>query len=62
MVVGAKRQRPPFLAGLNAANVGIKWKPDEIARQIQLVRKQPGAGGEIFYHLRNLEENQRWPT
>jgi hypothetical protein len=23
-----------------------------------LVRKQPGAGGEIFYHLRSLEENQ----
>lgn len=47
-----------FWPSLYAANVGIRWKPDEIARQIQLVRKQPGAGGEIFYHLRSLEENQ----
>ena len=43
--------------GLNAANVGAKWKPEEIARQIEIIRAQPGAGGEIFYHLRNLAEN-----
>lgn len=43
--------------GLNAANVGEKWKPEEIARQIRLIRAQPGAGGEIFYHLRNLTDN-----
>lgn len=42
---------------LDAANVGVKWSPDEIARQIQIVRRQPGATGEIFYHLRNLLEN-----
>jgi len=44
--------------GLNAVNVGTKWKPDEITRQIQIVRKQPGADGEIFYHLRTLQENR----
>jgi uncharacterized lipoprotein YddW (UPF0748 family) len=44
--------------GLNAVNVGTKWKPDEIARQIQIVRKQSGASGEIFYHLRTLPENR----
>jgi uncharacterized lipoprotein YddW (UPF0748 family) len=43
---------------LNAANVGIKWRPDEIARQIQIARRQPGVDGQIFYHLRTLQENQ----
>jgi len=43
--------------GLNAANVGEKWGPDEIARQIAATRRQPGAGGEIFFHLRSLTDN-----
>jgi uncharacterized lipoprotein YddW (UPF0748 family) len=43
--------------GLNAADVGTKWKPEELARQIEITRARPGAGGEIFYHLRNLAEN-----
>ncbi len=43
--------------GLNAANAGEKWGPDEMARQIAATRRQPGAGGEIFYHLRNLADN-----
>jgi hypothetical protein len=43
--------------GLNAANVGEKWGPDEIVRQIKVMRNQPAARGEIFYHLRNLTDN-----
>ena len=43
--------------GLNAADVGAKWKPEEIARQIEITRARPGVGGAIFYHLRNLGEN-----
>jgi uncharacterized lipoprotein YddW (UPF0748 family) len=43
--------------GLKAANVGEKWGPDEIARQIKVLRNQSGASGEIFYHLRNLTDN-----
>jgi uncharacterized lipoprotein YddW (UPF0748 family) len=43
--------------GLSAANVGEKWRPDEIARQINAVRNQPSARGEIFYHLRNITDN-----
>ncbi len=43
--------------GLNASNVGTKWKPDEITRQMQIVHRQPGVNGEIFYHLSNLVEN-----
>jgi uncharacterized lipoprotein YddW (UPF0748 family) len=43
---------------LDAVNVGTKWRPNEIARQIQVVRRQPGADGEIFYHLRNLLESR----
>jgi len=47
-----------FWPSLDAVNVGTKWKPDEIARQIQIVRKQSGATGEIIYHLRNLLDNR----
>jgi uncharacterized lipoprotein YddW (UPF0748 family) len=43
--------------GINAANTGEKWEPGEITRQIAATRRQPGAGGEIFYHLRNLTDN-----
>ncbi|MGD0252056.1 MAG: family 10 glycosylhydrolase [Verrucomicrobiota bacterium] len=43
--------------GLNAANTGEKWGPDEMVRQIAATRRQPGAGGEIFFHLRNLTDN-----
>jgi len=43
--------------GLSAANTGEKWGPGEIARQIAATRRQPGAGGEIFFHLRNLTDN-----
>jgi uncharacterized lipoprotein YddW (UPF0748 family) len=39
---------------LDAVNVGTRWRPDEIARQIQVSRRTPGVSGEIFYHLRNL--------
>ena len=43
--------------GLDVVNVGETWKPEEIARQIQITRAQPGANGEIFYHLKNLADN-----
>jgi uncharacterized lipoprotein YddW (UPF0748 family) len=43
--------------GINAADVGEKWGADEIARQIQNVRRQYGASGEIFFHLRSLTDN-----
>jgi len=43
--------------GLYAANVGEKWRSDEIARQITATRRQPGAGGEIFFRLRSLTDN-----
>ena len=39
---------------LDAVNVGTRWTPDEIARQIQVARRTSGVGGEIFYHLSNL--------
>jgi uncharacterized lipoprotein YddW (UPF0748 family) len=44
--------------GLNAAAVGGKFTPGEIARQIKLIRTQPGAGGEIFYHLNTVLTNR----
>lgn len=43
---------------LDAVNVGTKWRPDEIARQIQITRRIPGVSGVIFYHLRNLFDNR----
>jgi uncharacterized lipoprotein YddW (UPF0748 family) len=44
--------------GLAAFNVGEKWKADEISRQIEITRNQPGAGGEMFFHLRSLTDNR----
>jgi uncharacterized lipoprotein YddW (UPF0748 family) len=44
--------------GLAASNVGGKWEPDEIARQIKIARSQPGSSGDIFYHLRSLTDNR----
>jgi uncharacterized lipoprotein YddW (UPF0748 family) len=45
------------LSALDAAGVGEKFSAYEIARQMQITRATPGARGEIFYHLRNLEDN-----
>jgi len=42
---------------LDATAVGGKFSANEIMRQIQATRRQPGANGEIFYHLRNLSQN-----
>jgi uncharacterized lipoprotein YddW (UPF0748 family) len=55
-----ERQNPKgrhLWPGINASNVGEKWSPEEIDRQIKVLRTQPSARGEIFYHLRNLTDN-----
>ena len=44
--------------GLNATAVGNKFTTTEIARQIKVIRTQPGAGGEIFYHLNTVLTNR----
>jgi uncharacterized lipoprotein YddW (UPF0748 family) len=44
--------------GLNATAVGNKFTTAEIARQIKVIRTQPGAGGEIFYHLNTVLTNR----
>lgn len=44
--------------GLNAAEAGGKLKNDEIARQIQLTRKQTGASGTILYSSHWLRDNR----
>ena len=43
---------------LDASKVGESWPAGEIARQIQITRGQPGATGEIFFHLKNLADNR----
>jgi len=43
---------------LDAVNVGTRWRPEEITRQIQVTRRMTGVNGEIFYHLRNLFDNR----
>ena len=43
--------------GLSAAYVGRDFSADEIARQVQIVRETPGVNGEIYFHLKNLIEN-----
>ncbi len=40
--------------GMNTANVGGKWKADEIVRQIQITRRQPGATGHIHWNMHTL--------
>jgi len=49
------RSRNVFPA-LNAAGVGGTLTVNEIARQIQITRAQSGAGGEIYFHLKNLTD------
>ena len=49
-------------AGLNDAAVGKTFSTDEIARQIQAVRKQTSNGGEIHYHLRSVTDNPALTT
>jgi hypothetical protein len=44
--------------GLNAAEAGGKLKNMEIARQIQLTRKQAGASGTILYSFAALMKNR----
>jgi uncharacterized lipoprotein YddW (UPF0748 family) len=46
-----------LLAGLDATKTLGKWKPDEIVRQIQLTRKQSGAGGAIHWNMKTLLRN-----
>jgi uncharacterized lipoprotein YddW (UPF0748 family) len=41
--------------GLNDANVGKEWEPEEIARQIGTDRQQ-STSGEIHFHLRDVLE------
>jgi uncharacterized lipoprotein YddW (UPF0748 family) len=44
--------------GLDAAAVGGKFTSAEIARQMQIIRHQAGADGEIFFHLRSVLDNR----
>ena len=44
--------------GLNGAEAGGKLKNTEIARQIQLTRKQAGASGTILYSFHALVDNR----
>jgi uncharacterized lipoprotein YddW (UPF0748 family) len=43
--------------GLAAYVAGKKFPVGEIARQIQVTRAQPGASGEIFFELRDFQQN-----
>ena len=40
--------------GNNSARVGSPWKPEEIANQIALTRKQAGASGNIHWNVSSL--------
>jgi hypothetical protein len=47
-----------IFAGLSAASVGEKFSAAEIGRQVQATRAQPGANGEIYFHLKNITANR----
>jgi len=46
--------RRNIFSGMSAAYAGDRFPFAEIGRQIAATRAQSGAGGEIFFHLRNL--------
>jgi uncharacterized lipoprotein YddW (UPF0748 family) len=43
--------------GNNVARVGGEWAPEEIANQILLTRRQPGASGNILFSMSFLMQN-----
>jgi len=43
--------------GLNAAGAGEKFSTTEIGRQVEATRAQPGAGGNLFFHLKSISGN-----
>lgn len=43
--------------GLNSLKVGSGWPASEIGRQIEIIRKQPGADGEIHWSAMALMNN-----
>jgi uncharacterized lipoprotein YddW (UPF0748 family) len=43
--------------GLAAYEAGVQFPETEIPRQIEVSRAQPGASGQLLFHLRTFEEN-----
>jgi uncharacterized lipoprotein YddW (UPF0748 family) len=43
--------------GLAAMDAGVKFPATEIANQIAATREQPGASGDVLFHLGSLENN-----
>lgn len=44
--------------GNSSDKVGAQWQAEEILNQIRLTRKQPGAGGNIHWHMASLAGNR----
>jgi uncharacterized lipoprotein YddW (UPF0748 family) len=50
-----------IVAGMNTYNVGAgaaPWPASEITRQVELARKQPGAGGHLHWNMSALMKNR----
>jgi uncharacterized lipoprotein YddW (UPF0748 family) len=43
--------------GIDSTKVGRRWPAEEIVKQIELARKEPGAGGHIHWNVRALLRN-----
>src|SRR5262249_1823290 len=43
-----------IVPGMDSTKTLNKWKPEEIVRQVNLTRKQRGAGGNIFWNMKSL--------
>ncbi len=46
-----------LVAGMDSTKTMRRWPPEEIVRQIQLARKQPGVDGHIHWNAKTLMQN-----
>jgi uncharacterized lipoprotein YddW (UPF0748 family) len=44
--------------GVNTYNLNQTWRPEEIANQIRITRRQPGAAGNIHWRMSTLMQNR----
>jgi uncharacterized lipoprotein YddW (UPF0748 family) len=44
--------------GMDTTKTASSWKPDEIIRQIEITRAQPGVSGHVHWNMKSLRRNR----